>query len=83
MTLKQIGASMGVSESFISLVKKGARSFTIARLTRLEQSLNKPLPLIFLAAIDRESVPKELKPQYELLKEALHKSVQLRKMWGS
>ena len=78
MTLKQVGALMGLSESFVSHVRKGNRNFTIARLRELEKSLNQPLPLLFLATIDKKSIPKKLKPQYEALSKALSKSAAMR-----
>ena len=80
LTLKQIGNLIGLSESFISYVKKGTRNFTIAHLGKLEKSLKQPLPLLFLQTIDEKTIPKELKPQYKALRDALTKSAELRKI---
>ncbi len=79
MTLKQIGALMGLSEGYISYVRKGVRSFTVARLRMLETSLGEPLPLIFLKALDENSIPKKLKSQYKALQQVLSRSIKLRK----
>lgn len=79
MTLKQIGQLMNLSESFMSYVRNGTRSLTMARLRMLEKSLKRPLPLLFLEAVDKNSIPKSLQPQYKLLQQALNKSRQLRK----
>ena len=70
MTLKEIGGLMKLSESFISYVKKGERSFTIARLQLLEKALKRPLPWLFLDAVDKNSIPADLKAQYKLLRRA-------------
>ena len=43
MTLRQIGALMGLQESFICRVRKGERDFTLQRLQKLETALGKPL----------------------------------------
>jgi transcriptional regulator with XRE-family HTH domain len=70
-TLKEIGILMGLSESYISYVKSGSHKFTETRLKKLEKSLGKPLPLILLQAVNKQKIPKELKPQYEALKKIL------------
>ena len=72
-TLKQIGDLIGLSESFLSYVKKGKRNFTIAHLSGLEKSLKRPLPLLFLETIDEKTIPKELKSQYKALRDVLSK----------
>ena len=76
-TLKDIGKLMGLSESSISRVRKGDRSLTMLRLRKLEAKLNVPIPLLLLQAIDPTSVPKELKAQYEALREIFTKSVEI------
>ena len=77
MTLKQIGHLVGLSESYVSYVRKGVRSFTVARLRKLEKALNRPLPLLLLQALHEHSVPKGLRPQYEALRQSLAKSAEL------
>lgn len=64
MTLKEIGALMGVKESFVSRVRHRQRSFTLDHLTKLETALGKPLPAILVHATPVESVPKKLRPLY-------------------
>ena len=64
-TLGQIGKSMDLSESFISRVLKGERSFTLKHLAKLEKVLKKPLPLILLESTDPNSAPAELRTLYE------------------
>ena len=61
----------GVSESYVSLVKKGSRNFTVDRLQKLEESLNLPLPLLLLESIDITKVPSELQAKYNELRQIL------------
>jgi hypothetical protein len=76
-TLKEIGKLIGRGESFISLVGQGKRSFTIDHLIALEESLHKPLPLLILEA-SQETVPKNMRPQYEAMQKILERSGELR-----
>jgi len=64
MTLREIGALMGLKESFICRVRKGERSFTLQRLQKLEAALDKPLTVILIEATPVESAPTKLKPLY-------------------
>src|SRR4030042_622879 len=64
MTLKEIGRLMGLSESFISKVLHNQRSFTVRHLSRLENAIAKPLPMILLEATEVNSMPKELRKGY-------------------
>lgn len=79
MSLSQIGKLMDLSKSFVSRVKNGERSLTISRLSKLEEKLNLPLPLLFLGAIETQSMPNKLKKQYEALRNAFIKSADLSK----
>jgi transcriptional regulator with XRE-family HTH domain len=71
MTLRQIGAAAGLSESFISRVAHKKRSLTIEHLLRLQEALGKPLPLLLLEATSQDSVPQQLAPVYEKAREVL------------
>ncbi len=52
-TLREIGEMIGLSESFISRVAKGERSFTLDHLSAFEQQLGEPLPALLLQAMPR------------------------------
>jgi len=80
MKKEQIGRAMGLSRSFISLVKNQRRSLTMDRLKRLEKSLNRPLPLLLLQAMKEKSVTKELMPQYKQMRRILKKGAEDRKL---
>jgi len=71
MTLRQIADTMGLSESFISRVAHKKRSFTIEHLLRLQEAIDKPLPLLLLEATSQDSVPQPLAPLYEKAREVL------------
>ena len=79
MSLNEIGRKTGLSKSFISRVNNGERGLTITSLLKLQQKLNIALPLLFLEVIDTESVPKEIKEQYEAIRNAFMKSADLKK----
>jgi transcriptional regulator with XRE-family HTH domain len=82
MTLKEIGEKMGgLSHSFISQVKSGSRSLTMARLLMLEKELDRPLPIIFLQGVEEICGARKLKGPYKLLKDWLTKSAQLKDIW--
>jgi transcriptional regulator with XRE-family HTH domain len=71
MTLRQIGDTMGLSESFISRVAHKKRGLTIEHLLRLQEAIDKPLPLLLLEATSQDSVPAPLAPLYEKAREVL------------
>ncbi len=71
MTLKEIGALMGLKESFISRVRNGQRSLTLEHLARLEDALGKSLPAILVHATPLDSVPKKLRPMYQAFNDFL------------
>ncbi len=71
MTLQQIADTMGLSESFISRVAHKKRSLTIEHLLRLQEAIDKPLPLLLLEATSQDSVPQALAPVYEKAREVL------------
>jgi transcriptional regulator with XRE-family HTH domain len=76
-TLKDIGQMIGCSESFMSLVARGKRNFTVDHLIALEKAIDKPLPLLILEA-SKSSVPASMKSQYESLKKIFGSSRKLR-----
>lgn len=76
-SLKEIGELTGCTESFISLVGSGKRSFTIDHLLAIETSLAKPLPLLILESLEG-SVSKKIKSQYDKLRSIYEKSYKLR-----
>lgn len=65
LTLRKVGDLLGLSESFISRVRKKQRSFTLDHLVRLEQATGRALPVILLEATQPSSVPDELRPIYD------------------
>jgi transcriptional regulator with XRE-family HTH domain len=64
LTLRKVGELLGLSESFISRVRKKQRSFTLDHLVKLEQATGRALPVILLEATQLSSVPDELRPIY-------------------
>lgn len=77
MSLSKIAKLMDLSKSFVSRVAKGERSLTIARLKKLEERLQLPLPLLLLEAVETKSMSKKLKEQYRALRNAVGKFTNL------
>jgi transcriptional regulator with XRE-family HTH domain len=71
LTLRKVGDLLGLSESFISRVRKKQRSFTLDHLVRLEQATGRALPVILLEATQPSSVPDELRPIYDAFRNLL------------
>ena len=65
LTLRKVGDLLGLSESFISRVRKKQRSFTLEHLVKLERATGRALPVILLEATEPNSVPDELRPIYD------------------
>lgn len=63
-TLKKIGEAVGCGESFVSMVGRGRRSFTLDHLTMLEKKLDMPVAILLLKSIDPKTVDKQLMPLY-------------------
>ena len=64
LTLRKVGELLGLSESFISRVRRKERSFTLDHLLRLERATGRALPVILFEATQPDSVPGELRPIY-------------------
>ena len=64
-TLKKIGEAIDCGESFVCMVGKGQRSFTLDHLARLEKKLGEPVAILLLKSIDPRKVDKQLRPLYD------------------
>jgi len=80
-TYKQIGKRIGLSESFICRVYLGKRNLTLEHLVKIEKSYQIPLPVILLEATKQRDVPKELRPLYKDVREALKSAVEFQKIF--
>lgn len=73
MTLRQIGQLIDATESYISRVSHGERSFTLDHLARFERKLGQSIPVLLLESKWRKHVPRSKKAIFEealrLLKE--------------
>lgn len=65
LTLRQIGELVDLSESFISRVAAGERSFTIEHLNRFEQVLGAPLPVLLLEAVWQQQVTPDKRAMFD------------------
>lgn len=71
MTITQLAKHLGVTKSYVSRVKSGARSFTIDHLEKLEHAVGAPLPLLLIQAIPRKAVARYLLPLYDATRRML------------
>jgi transcriptional regulator with XRE-family HTH domain len=71
LTLRKVGELLGLSESFISRVRRKQRSFTLDHLVKLERATGRALPVILLEATEPGSVPDELRPIYSAFRHLL------------
>jgi transcriptional regulator with XRE-family HTH domain len=65
MTLRDIGAMVGLSESFISRVANGERIFTIQHLEVFESKLGQPLPALLLEAMWGRDLDARQRPAFD------------------
>ena len=82
-TFKEIGKLLKVSESYISRVARGERSFTVDNLGRLACVLGKTLPELLLLATPVETVPRRLRTNYKLFLKALKSTEELKESFDS
>ncbi len=72
--MKQIGELILTSESFISRVGRGERSFTLEHMARFEKELGESVPVLLLESRWRKLVPPAKRKLFEeavrLLKES-------------
>ncbi len=64
-TLRQIGEMVGLSESFVSRVAKGERSFTLDHLALFERRLGEPLSVLIMESVWARTIDAEHKPAYD------------------
>lgn len=69
--LNEISTMAGLSESFLSHIGKGERTFKLEHLLRLEKALGEPLPLLLLEATDEDSLTEEMRELYRSLRDLL------------
>lgn len=70
-TLKQIGSSAALSESFLSRVSKGERNFRLDHLVKIAKSVRTSVPLLLLDATYRNSLSKDKRKLYVSLRQLL------------
>lgn len=70
-SLRQIGEMVGLSESFVSRVAKGERSFTIEHLALFEEALGEPLPALIMQAMWSHDLPARQQREFDAALELL------------
>ncbi|HRX86372.1 MAG TPA: helix-turn-helix transcriptional regulator [Phycisphaerae bacterium] len=70
-TLREIGEMVGLSESFVSRVANGERSFTIEHLALFEAALGEPLPALVMQAMWTHDLRPEQQADFDTALELL------------
>lgn len=78
MTLKRIGGLIQTSESFISRVSRGERSFTLDHMARFEEKLGQSIPVLLLESGWRKSVSRAKKGIFDEALRLLKQSAAIR-----
>jgi transcriptional regulator with XRE-family HTH domain len=78
MTLQDIAAHLGVTKSFVSLVKNQKRGLTIDHLRRIELAIGYPLPLLLIESTDVKKLPANLRTMYASTRRLLQQSTSAR-----
>ena len=74
----EVARMLGVSESFISLVKTRERAFTIDHMLALADAMNVPLGALLLQITERDSKNPQTKAFKESTEKIIRKSDELR-----
>ena len=77
-TLKGIGGLIGVSESFVSRVARGKRSFTIDHLAQFERALARPILELLLESFAVKDIAPEQRAAIDEALQILRKTAALR-----
>jgi transcriptional regulator with XRE-family HTH domain len=77
--LREIGEMIGLSESFVSRVSNGERSFTIDHLAHFEQALGEPLPALIMQAMWAQDLPPRQQAEFDAALQLLRNLDQFRR----
>lgn len=71
LSLTEIAQMIDVSQSFVSRVNSGGRSFTLHHLHALAEKMEIPLPLLVLISTREDSLSQSLALQLKIVKQAI------------
>lgn len=68
MNQENFASSLGITQSYLSLIEKGHRKPSLEVLQKMSDILNIPLSVLFWFGIEREDVEEKKKYAYDILK---------------
>ena len=68
---EEFAASVGITQSYLSLIEKGHKKPSLEVLQQMADILNTPLPVLFWFGIEREDVSEEKQYIYDTLKPSI------------
>jgi len=71
MNQEQFASSVGITQSYLSLIEKGHKKPSLEVLEQMADILNTPLPVLFWFGIDREDVDEKKQYAYDTLKPSI------------
>ena len=71
MNQEEFAASVGITQSYLSLIEKGHKKPSLEVLQQMADILNTPLPVLFWFGIEKEDVSEDRQYVYEVLKPSI------------
>lgn len=75
MNQEEFAASVGITQSYLSLIEKGHKKPSLEVLQQMADILNTPLPVLFWFGIEREDVSEEKQYAFDVLKPSIDKLI--------
>ena len=72
---EEFAASVGITQSYLSLIEKGHKKPSLEVLQQMADILNTPLPVLFWFGIEKEDVSEEKQYIYKTLKPSIDKLI--------
>ncbi len=75
MNQEEFASSVGITQSYLSLIEKGHKKPSLEVLQQMADILNTPLPVLFWFGIEREDVGENKQYAYDTLKPSIDKLI--------
>ena len=75
MNQEEFASSVGITQSYLSLIEKGHKKPSLEVLQQMADILNTPLPVLFWFGIEKEDVSEEKQYAFDVLKPSIDKLI--------
>ena len=75
MNQEEFASSVGITQSYLSLIEKGHKKPSLEVLQQMADILNTPLPVLFWFGLEREDVDEKKQYAYATLKPSIDKLI--------